>query len=80
MQQTPKIQSVDDSVFAKMQESLRQSKAISEELIEFNVLQNQDSFDTLRMKEASIASELDFNQENASVTFDSEEKDSIDLN
>ena len=44
------------------------------------MLQNADSFDTLRMKDASIASELDFNQENASVTFDSEEKDSIDLN
>jgi len=32
------------------------------------------------MKEASVASELDFNHENASVTFDSDEKDSIDLN
>ena len=53
---------------------------ISEEKVEFVAIGAQDSFDTLRMKEMSIASELDFDQENASMTFESEDKDSVDLN
>ncbi len=42
-----------------------------------------DSFDTTRMNAASVASELDFNNENASVTHESQmmsdDADSVDL-
>lgn len=41
-------------------------------------IKSNDSFDTLKMKEASVASELEFNHENASFTVNgSEENDSV---
>ena len=54
-------------------DDLRQSKAMTESLVEFNALKHQDSFDTLRLKEASVASELEFERENATLDKDSEQ-------
>ena len=66
----------------KRRESHIRRKSLEDEHVEFH-FQDMDSFDTTRMNAASVASELDFNNENASVTHESQimsdDADSVDL-
>ena len=63
------------------QNTVGKSKTCSESISEFNALKHGDSFDTLHLKLASVASELEYLKENATITNnESEEKDKVYLN